>query len=146
LVAYRSNQHNSIPEMQESELTIGSILELADPNEAQQPGGKIFLNKLGAWVQSFLTKFWIWVVAIMLFVIGLGSGQVVLYRIVYMALFLIFVLTFQVHAQANFVPIFHSSTFVTALLQNLENHDVWLLVDGDCLLYAGARDDLHLPI
>lgn len=83
----------------------------------------------------------------MLFVIGLGSGQVVLYRIVYMALFLIFVLTFQVLVQANFLPIFNSLTsFCAALLQNLENHDVWLLVDGDCLLYAGACDDLHLPI
>ncbi|XP_065351549.1 piezo-type mechanosensitive ion channel component-like isoform X6 [Cloeon dipterum] len=70
--------------------------ELAEPAESQQAGGKSqMMNRVGSWVQGFLTKFWIWVVAIMLFVIGLGSGQVVLYRIVYMALFLIFVLTFQ---------------------------------------------------
>lgn len=83
----------------------------------------------------------------MLFVIGLGSGQVVLYRIVYMALFLIFVLTFQVRLQKISSWSFTQSIFfLPALLQNLENHDVWFLVDGDCLLYAGACDDLHLPI
>ncbi|CAB3377428.1 Hypothetical predicted protein [Cloeon dipterum] len=74
----------------------GLTSELAEPAVSQQAGGKSqMMNRVGAWVQGFLTKFWIWVVAIMLFVIGLGSGQVVLYRIVYMALFLIFVLTFQ---------------------------------------------------
>ncbi|CAG7819154.1 unnamed protein product [Allacma fusca] len=51
--------------------------------------------KFGNFVKEIMTKFWIWVVAIMLFVIGLGGEKVVLYRIVYMALFLIFVLTFQ---------------------------------------------------
>lgn len=54
------------------------------------------MMKIGTFVQDIMTKFWIWVVAIMLFVIGLGGDKVVLYRIVYMALFLIFILTFQV--------------------------------------------------
>jgi len=54
------------------------------------------MEKIGTFLQDVLTKFWIWVVAIMLFVIGLGGEEVVLYRIVYMALFLIFILTFQV--------------------------------------------------
>jgi len=54
-------------------------------------------SRLGLELKKILTKLWIWVVAIMLFVIGLGGGdKVVLYRIVYMALFLIFILTFQV--------------------------------------------------
>jgi len=52
--------------------------------------------RVGAFLKNLLTKFWIWVVAIMLFVIGLGGEKVVLYRIVYMALGLIFILTFQV--------------------------------------------------
>ncbi|XP_059490786.1 piezo-type mechanosensitive ion channel component-like isoform X3 [Neocloeon triangulifer] len=73
----------------------GLTSELTEQTEGHQAARQSLMSKLGAWVQSFLTKFWIWVVAIMLFVIGLGSGQVVLYRIVYMALFLIFVLTFQ---------------------------------------------------
>ncbi|XP_035705079.1 piezo-type mechanosensitive ion channel component isoform X2 [Folsomia candida] len=48
------------------------------------------------WLKSILIKLWIWVVAIMLFIIGLGGGdKVVLYRIVYMALFLVFIITFQ---------------------------------------------------
>lgn len=54
-------------------------------------------SRLGLELKKILTKLWIWVVAVMLFVIGLGGGdKVVLYRIVYMALFLIFILTFQV--------------------------------------------------
>ncbi|KAF4525372.1 hypothetical protein B566_EDAN014810 [Ephemera danica] len=58
-----------------SELSTGAA------TEAPQATGSTVLARLGAWLQSLLTKFWIWVVAIMLFVIGLGSGQVVLYRI-----------------------------------------------------------------
>ncbi|ODM97774.1 Piezo-type mechanosensitive ion channel component 2 [Orchesella cincta] len=54
-----------------------------------------FMTNIGNFIKDVLTKFWIWVVAIMLFVIGLGGEEVVLYRIVYMALFLIFILTFQ---------------------------------------------------
>jgi hypothetical protein len=54
------------------------------------------MNWLGDFVKSVLTKFWIWVVAIMLFVIGLSGTRMTVYRIIYMALFLIFVLVFQV--------------------------------------------------
>jgi len=54
-------------------------------------------GSIGDKIKQILIKVWIWVVAVMLFVIGLGGGdKVVLYRIVYMALFLIFILTFQV--------------------------------------------------
>lgn len=60
-----------------------------------------FMTNIGNFIKDVLTKFWIWVVAIMLFVIGLGGEKVVLYRIVYMALFLIFILTFQVCGPLN---------------------------------------------
>ena len=56
------------------------------------------MNWLGDFVKNLLTKFWIWVVAIMLFVIGITGTRMTVYRILYMALFLIFVLVFQVSA------------------------------------------------
>ncbi|XP_023706983.1 piezo-type mechanosensitive ion channel component isoform X4 [Cryptotermes secundus] len=57
------------------------------------------MNWLGDFVNNLLTKFWIWVVAIMLFVIGLSGTRMTVYRIIYMALFLIFVLVFQLSYQ-----------------------------------------------
>ena len=47
-------------------------------------------------ISNFLTKYWIWVVATMLMIISLGGEGVVVYRIVYMFLFLFFILMFQV--------------------------------------------------
>jgi len=54
------------------------------------------MKRLGDFVKSLLIKFWIWVVVIMLFVIGISGTHVTMFRIVYMVLFLIFVLVFQV--------------------------------------------------
>jgi cytochrome b subunit of formate dehydrogenase len=56
------------------------------------------MNRLADFVKGFLTKFWIWVVAIMLFVIGITGTHMTMFRIIYMVLFLIFVLVFQVSA------------------------------------------------
>ncbi|GLG96580.1 Piezo-type mechanosensitive ion channel component [Gryllus bimaculatus] len=53
------------------------------------------VTKLGEIVIHFLTKFWIWVVAIMLFVIGMSGKNMTIFRIIYTALFLLFVLVFQ---------------------------------------------------
>ncbi|KAK8725946.1 hypothetical protein OTU49_010567 [Cherax quadricarinatus] len=53
------------------------------------------MQRLGQWVRSLLVKFWIWVVAIMLFVFGIQGSEVVIFRIMYMVLFLIFTITFQ---------------------------------------------------
>ncbi len=46
--------------------------------------------------KDLLIKYWIWVVASMLMVMSLSGNRVVIYRIVYMLLFLSFVLMFQV--------------------------------------------------
>jgi len=54
------------------------------------------MNRLGGFVKSLLTKFWIWMVAIMLLVIGISGTRMSMFRIVYMVLFLIFLLVFQV--------------------------------------------------
>jgi hypothetical protein len=53
---------------------------------------------MGEFIKSLMTKFWIWMVAIMLFVIGITGTHMTMFRIVYMVLFLTFVLVFQVSA------------------------------------------------
>ncbi|XP_063226263.1 piezo-type mechanosensitive ion channel component-like isoform X4 [Bacillus rossius redtenbacheri] len=55
-----------------------------------------FIKHVGELVQGFLTKFWIWVVAIMLFAISFVGTKMTVMRIIYMALFLFFILTFQI--------------------------------------------------
>ena len=46
--------------------------------------------------KDLLIKYWIWIVASMLMVMSLSGDRVVLYRVIYMALFLNFILLFQV--------------------------------------------------
>jgi hypothetical protein len=75
-------------------IRVNYFLGFSDAEEAKQSSQA--MNRLGDFVKSVLTKFWIWVVAIMLFVIGLSGTRMTVYRIIYMALFLIFVLVFQV--------------------------------------------------
>lgn len=56
-----------------------------------------FITKTAKFINAFLIKFWIIIVAITLFVCGISGQQMTGFRIVYMALFLIFILTFQVN-------------------------------------------------
>ncbi|XP_012229785.1 piezo-type mechanosensitive ion channel component isoform X2 [Linepithema humile] len=55
-----------------------------------------FMKNVGKLLQNLLTKFWIAVVAIMLFICGITGERMTLFRIVYMLLFLVFVITFQI--------------------------------------------------
>ena len=55
-----------------------------------------FLNKTIKVVREFLSKYWIIIVTLLLMVMSLSGDKVVLYRIVYMSLFLAFVLAFQI--------------------------------------------------
>lgn len=57
-----------------------------------------FMSNLGTHVKKFLAKFWIAVVALMLFTSGIFGERMTVFRIVYMSLFLFFVITFQVIA------------------------------------------------
>ncbi|CAG2063917.1 unnamed protein product, partial [Timema podura] len=66
---------------------------------SSEPQSSPFMTKLGACLQAFFTKFWIWVVAIMLFGISFVGTRMTVLRIIYMALFLVFILTFQVSYQ-----------------------------------------------
>lgn len=73
------------PEMHRQLSTVTSIITA--PNQC--------LQYLGDLIRKFMTKFWIWIVACMLMVISLGGSSVVIYRIVYMFLFIFFILIFQ---------------------------------------------------
>lgn len=95
------------------------------PAEATSP----FMRRLGVGVKELLTKFWIWIVAIMLFVIGITGDKMTGFRIVYMGLFLVFILTFKVQYypwKANF-----SFTIIELLnhfLNLKKNKKMWLFV------------------
>jgi hypothetical protein len=64
--------------------------------------GSQLMQRLGEEAKIILTKFWIWVVAFVLFGIGITGERMTIFRIIYMALALIFLLTFQVRV----LPIF----------------------------------------
>lgn len=54
------------------------------------------MQRLGEEAKIILTKFWIWVVALVLFGIGITGERMTIFRIIYMGLALLFLLTFQV--------------------------------------------------
>ena len=55
-----------------------------------------FMKDVGVLLKKLLTKFWIAIVAIMLFTSGITGDRMTVFRIIYMSLFLFFVITFQV--------------------------------------------------
>ncbi|CAK9812745.1 Piezo-type mechanosensitive ion channel component [Anthophora plagiata] len=55
-----------------------------------------FMKDVGIVLKKLLTKFWIAVVAIMLFICGITGERMTVFRIIYMSLFLVLVITFQV--------------------------------------------------
>ncbi|XP_043467301.1 piezo-type mechanosensitive ion channel component isoform X6 [Leptopilina heterotoma] len=59
-----------------------------------------FMKDVGNLLKQFLTKFWIAIVAIMLFTSGITGSRMTVFRIIYMSLFLFFVITFQISWKA----------------------------------------------
>ncbi|XP_017766739.1 PREDICTED: piezo-type mechanosensitive ion channel component isoform X2 [Eufriesea mexicana] len=55
-----------------------------------------FMKDVGILLKRLLTKFWIAVVAIMLFICGITGERMTVFRIIYMSLFLVLVITFQI--------------------------------------------------
>ncbi|XP_076765205.1 piezo type mechanosensitive ion channel component isoform X3 [Xylocopa sonorina] len=55
-----------------------------------------FMKDVGIVLKKLLTKFWIAVVAIMLFICGITGEHMTVFRIIYMSLFLVLVITFQI--------------------------------------------------
>ncbi|XP_030761127.1 piezo-type mechanosensitive ion channel component isoform X3 [Sitophilus oryzae] len=75
------------------QLTVGAATS-GTSGEAKKTETKI-MEVVGGYLKKFLTKFWIWVVAITLFAVAITGQRMTGFRIVYMALFLIFILSFQ---------------------------------------------------
>ncbi|XP_026674428.1 piezo-type mechanosensitive ion channel component isoform X4 [Ceratina calcarata] len=55
-----------------------------------------FMKEVGILLKKLLTKYWIAVVAIMLFICGITGERMTVFRIIYMSLFLVLVITFQI--------------------------------------------------
>ncbi|XP_052864339.1 piezo-type mechanosensitive ion channel component [Anopheles cruzii] len=64
-------------------------------DRAQEKKSSAVLTRIAKFFKSFMIKFWIWVVAFTLFLSAIIGNRMTVFRIVYMVLFLIFVLTFQ---------------------------------------------------
>ncbi|XP_053665135.1 piezo-type mechanosensitive ion channel component [Anopheles marshallii] len=61
----------------------------------QDKKSSAIVDKMAKFVRSLMIKFWIWVVALTLFLSAIIGNRMTVFRIVYMVLFLCFVLTFQ---------------------------------------------------
>ncbi|CAH1098787.1 unnamed protein product [Psylliodes chrysocephalus] len=73
------------------QVTVGAAGVKKDPESS---GGEL-MARIGKFVHKFLIKFWIWVVAITLFAVAITGQRMTVFRILYMALFLFFILSFQ---------------------------------------------------
>ena len=76
-------------------ISVSAATTVISHQEAPEIKSK-FMKDVGKLLQDLLTRFWIAVVAIMLFICGITGERMTMFRIVYMSLFLIFVITFQV--------------------------------------------------
>ncbi|XP_044268088.1 piezo-type mechanosensitive ion channel component-like isoform X7 [Tribolium madens] len=121
------------------QVTVGTA---AGVENEQDPGSKL-MEKIGQYLRHFLTKFWIWVVAITLFAVAITGERMTAFRIFYMALFLFFVLTFQISFRAwrkmmfGFwltVIVFSMAILVMVYTYQFKNFDIYW------------RDYLHVPI
>ncbi|CAG9862827.1 unnamed protein product [Phyllotreta striolata] len=73
------------------QVTVGA----AGVKKEQETSGSELMAKIGKFIHKFLIKFWIWVVAITLFAVAITGQRMTVFRILYMALFLFFILSFQ---------------------------------------------------
>ncbi|KYM80686.1 Protein PIEZO1 [Atta colombica] len=76
-------------------ISVSTATTVINHQEAPEIKSK-FMKDVGKLLQDLLTRFWIAVVAIMLFICGITGERMTMFRIVYMSLFLIFVITFQI--------------------------------------------------
>ncbi|XP_035777482.1 piezo-type mechanosensitive ion channel component-like isoform X16 [Anopheles albimanus] len=67
----------------------------ASGDRAQEKKSSAFVTQIAKFFKSFMIKFWIWMVALTLFLSAIIGNRMTMFRIVYMVLFLAFVLTFQ---------------------------------------------------
>ncbi|XP_049822868.1 piezo-type mechanosensitive ion channel component isoform X3 [Aethina tumida] len=100
-ITLRQYMHERFTERQSSALadmvaplqvTVGTATGV----NTEQPKTMKMMDKIGAQLSTLLTKFFIWVVAITLFAVAITGERMTVFRIIYMALFLFFILSFQI--------------------------------------------------
>ncbi|XP_054165401.1 piezo-type mechanosensitive ion channel component-like [Oppia nitens] len=96
---YINGQPGLSPDHQNRSINVTDISEhlSSQQSNVHQSSGKSrpLIEWISGIISVVLIKYWIWIVASMLMVMSLSGDRIVLYRIVYMALFLTFVLLFQ---------------------------------------------------
>lgn len=123
------------------QVTVGTA---AGVNKEEEKGTKI-MKVVGDHLKKFLTKFWIWVVAITLFAVAITGETMTAFRILYMALFLFFVLTFQV-TLLIFLNERHSWVFGLDFVQRVEKNDVRVLANSHHIFDDNSGPNLHLSV
>uniref|UniRef100_A0A1L8DF30 Putative piezo-type mechanosensitive ion channel component isoform x14 n=1 Tax=Nyssomyia neivai TaxID=330878 RepID=A0A1L8DF30_9DIPT len=82
------------------QVTVGAATADLAPRPDEKVKDSQFITKAAILFDAFLTRFWIWIVVITLFASGIAGQRMTGFRIIYMALFLVFLLTFQVSWKA----------------------------------------------
>ncbi|XP_040171398.1 piezo-type mechanosensitive ion channel component isoform X10 [Anopheles arabiensis] len=82
------------------QLPVGAATTAATgpPSATERPPEKkssAIVDRMAKFFRSFMIKFWIWVVALTLFLSAIIGNRMTVFRIVYMVLFLCFLLSFQ---------------------------------------------------
>lgn len=79
------------------------LLNLVTVNDKQNVKMDRCLFRMENFLMKLLTRLWIWIVAITLFVVAIIGEHVTAFKIIYMCLFVIFVLVFQVAMISFFI-------------------------------------------
>ncbi|XP_026329382.1 piezo-type mechanosensitive ion channel component isoform X3 [Hyposmocoma kahamanoa] len=77
------------------QLTVSTAATAMEVQKEEESKSRL-LRALGQFLRSACARYWIYVVVIMLFVIGITGDRMTIFRIIYMFLFLAFILMFQI--------------------------------------------------
>ncbi|XP_037297893.1 piezo-type mechanosensitive ion channel component isoform X3 [Manduca sexta] len=77
------------------QLTVSTAASVLEAQREEESRSRL-LRALGEWLRAMCARYWIYVVVIMLFVIGVTGERMTIFRIIYMFLFLVFILMFQI--------------------------------------------------
>lgn len=110
------------------------------------------MMKAGAAFKSILLQLWIWIVVFALFFYAIIGEKMTVFRIAYMILFLVFVITFQVSRNYENLPMqkhFYHSSFtiiISAIVACVEENVVLILARSYRILHADTDNGLYLSI
>ncbi|XP_026726944.1 piezo-type mechanosensitive ion channel component isoform X3 [Trichoplusia ni] len=77
------------------QLTVSAAASVIEAQREEEKRSRL-LRALGELLRAACARYWIYVVVIMLFVIGITGDRMTIFRIIYMFLFLAFILMFQI--------------------------------------------------